>query len=273
MAGPILALENLPIEFVIVIPSYNNKNYYRENLDSACFQTSTHPYQVIYIDDCSPDNTGALVEEYVNKNKLESKVKIIHNEQRLGSGIANIYHAIHAYVEDHKIVVILDGDDTFPHNRVLSTLETYYANPDVWMTHSLQKYVPNQYIEGDPVPDWIYEETSVRELEWVSMTALRTFRAALFKKIDRQDLFYKGQFMTVSWDIAFCLPMIEMCASACSCGYSHYVFINEVLYHYHINNPINDFRTKKQLQIEVEKYIRLLPPYKPLPNLGTVKGT
>ena len=58
------------------------------------------------------------------------------------------------------------------------TLERYYKNPDVWMTHSKLKYIPTEYVDGEDVPDWIYKENKVREKsQWI--TALRTFRAPL----------------------------------------------------------------------------------------------
>ena len=79
-----------------------------------------------------------------------------------------------------------------------------------------------------------------KKLNGSGMLALRTFRASLFKKIKKADLFYEGKFMTVSWDIAFCIPMIEMCFSPSSVGESHYVFIDETLYHYQTDTPIND---------------------------------
>ncbi len=265
----ISAEHNNACEFVIIIPSYNNEKYCEENLDSVCWQNSTYPYQIIYINDRSADRTGELVDNYIKTSNLEHRVKVIHNEERLGSGIANIYNAIHNFVDDNKIVVIVDGDDLLPHNDVLMTLESYYQNPDVWMTHSMLKYIPTEYVEGEKVPDWIYQENKLRKkTEWVSMLALRTFRAALFKKINKSDLFYNDKFMTVSWDVAFCIPMIEMCASPSSIGYSHYAFIDEVLYYYRIDTPINDYKTKKKQQIEVEAYIRNLPPYLPISSLS-----
>lgn len=257
-----------PCEFVIIIPSYNNEKYAEENLNSACFQKSTNPYQIYYINDCSADKTGEVVDNYVESHSLEDRVKVIHNKERLGSGIANIYNTIHNFVDDNKIVVILDGDDLFPDDQVLMTLENYYKNPDVWMTHSMLKYIPTEVIEGEKVPDSIYKKNIIREKnKWECMTALRAFRAPLFKKIKKEDLFYEGKFMTVSWDVAFCIPMIEMCASKCSLGNSHYVFIDDILYIYRIDTPINDSKLKRQLQHDVEAYIRQLAPYEPLKRL------
>src|ERR1700730_12157659 len=54
-----------PIEFVIVIPSYNNEKWCIGNLESVMTQTYPH-FTVCYINDCSSDKTGELVDQYVN---------------------------------------------------------------------------------------------------------------------------------------------------------------------------------------------------------------
>jgi len=52
-------------EFVVIIPSYNNENYVVENLESVCWQKSTNPYEILYVNDCSTDRTREVVETYV----------------------------------------------------------------------------------------------------------------------------------------------------------------------------------------------------------------
>ncbi len=271
------------IEFVVIIPSFKNERFVEPNLNSICWQKSTNPYQIIYINDCSPDKTGELVDSYIQQNHLEHMITLINNPERLGSGIGNIYNTIHNFVDDHKVVVILDGDDLLPHNDVLMRLESIYKNQEVWMAYSkLKFYNPDnkslifrgfgQGIAGSRVNDRLYlnyatNKRSIREkCPWI--TALRTFKAALFKKIKKEDLYYEGKFMTVAWDHAFCIPMLEMCASRCSLGLSHCVFIDEVLYLYRMNSGSHDHLTKSALQWEIEHYIRRnLSPYKPIGKL------
>ncbi len=173
-------------EFALIMPSYNNENYYEENLDSTCFQNSSNPYHIYYINDCSTDATGKLVEEYVRKNGLEDRFTLINNTVNLGGG-ANIYNTIHKCVADHKIVVIIDGDDLFPHNNVLLTLEEYYKDPDLWMTYGkLQKFGTNNDLKGEEIPEAITKNNRIRQK--AAVTALRTFRASLYKKIKKRRL-------------------------------------------------------------------------------------
>ena len=226
-------------EFAIVIPSYNNEKYYKENLDSACWQKSTHPYHIYYVNDASTDATGKCVEEYVKQNHLEDKVTIIHNDINLGPG-ANTYNTIHNHIADHKIVVVLDGDDLFPHNDVLLTLEKHYSDPDTWMTYGVLETLQDKILMGEKIPDGIFTSNSIRSQAW--MCALRTFKAGLFKKILKDDFMYEGTFMKVTADLAFMLAMLEMSAPKNGVGKNHCKFIDEILYLYRDNTPINDFR-------------------------------
>ena len=66
--------------FVFVIPSYNNQDYYKKNLDSVINQTYKN-WHIIYIDDASTDNTNTLVREYVKQNNISDKVTIVTNEK------------------------------------------------------------------------------------------------------------------------------------------------------------------------------------------------
>jgi len=51
---------------VVVIPSYNNSKWCDWNLSSV-FQQKYNNYRVVYIDDCSNDNTYELVTEKVKQ--------------------------------------------------------------------------------------------------------------------------------------------------------------------------------------------------------------
>jgi glycosyltransferase involved in cell wall biosynthesis len=249
-----------PCEFALIIPSFNNALYYIENLDSACWQNTTYPYHIYYINDCSTDGTGSLVAQYIHDNQLQDKITLINNEVNIGGG-ANIYNTIHQYIPDDQIVVILDGDDLFPHNNVLLTLEDYYRNSDIWLTYGRLQTFPETSYMGEEIEEYVFTDNLIRKLGWCS--ALRSFKASLYKKIKRADFLYKGKFMKVTWDLAFMLPMIEMCNGRVK----HSVYIDEILYLYRVNTPLNDFRLRGPLQKEVDWYIRSLEAYLPLDTL------
>jgi len=51
---------------VLIVASYNNTQWYKWNLDSI-FNQKYKNYHVIYIDDCSKDDTYELVKNYITK--------------------------------------------------------------------------------------------------------------------------------------------------------------------------------------------------------------
>ena len=117
---------------VIVIASYNNKQWYKRNLDSI-FAQEYENYLVIYTDDCSPDGTYELVKSYIKEKGQEHRVILIHNTERRRA-LANIYTIVHS-CKNTDIIAILDGDDWFAHNLVLARVNQEYKDPNVWLTY------------------------------------------------------------------------------------------------------------------------------------------
>lgn len=60
----------------IIVPVYNVEKYIRRCVDSLINQTYKN-LEIILIDDGSPDNSGAICDEYA---KLDNRVKVIHKE-------------------------------------------------------------------------------------------------------------------------------------------------------------------------------------------------
>ena len=60
----------------VIIPVYNVEPYLRQCLDSVVNQTYKN-LEIIIIDDGSPDNCGAICDEYAAKDK---RIQVIHKE-------------------------------------------------------------------------------------------------------------------------------------------------------------------------------------------------
>lgn len=235
---------------VIVICSYNNKNYYERNLGSV-FSQYYENFHVIYINDVSTDGTGELVEHYIRERHLEDRVTLINNAQRVGA-MANLYNAIHS-CKNKDIIVTLDGDDWFAYDRVLERINKEYADPEVWMTYGQFCYSSGRPGFATQIPVEFQEKQLYRKCTFVS-THPRTFYAWLFKLIKKEDLFYNGKFYEVTWDQAMMYPMLEMAGKR-----AH--FIPDILYIYNGDNPINDGRIRGSFVLFCEGVIREQPPY------------
>jgi len=239
---------------IVVIPSYNNSKWYEQNMYSVLHQNYSN-YHIIYIDDCSSDDTYQLIKEYVEQQGCQNKVTLLRNPDRCGA-MANIYVAVHACKDDY-IMVLVDGDDWLIHGNVLSCVNRAYAQNDVWMTYGQFLFYPeNRMGECKQIPEEIIQQNLFREYDWCS-SHLRTFYAGLFKQIKMQDLMYNGKFFDVTWDRAFMYPMLEMAGQ-------HSAFIPEILYAYNCDNPSNDFKTKLLEQINCCNLIRSMKKYEHL---------
>ena len=263
----------VPVEFVIVVTSYNNESYVERNLNSLFCQKSTLPFQVIYVNDCSTDKTGTLVESYAKKNKLsKDQLKIIHNKKNLGSGVANIYHVVHTYIEDHKVVVCVDGDDFLSFSGVLLRLEKEYTDPSVWMTYGRFVVYPEGEIWSacQGYPEDVIQDGNFRNHPNVP-SHIKTFRSKLFKEINHQSLLDQtGKFYAKAWDMAMLFPMLEMSAPYENSGINHSRYIEDtILYIYNFSNPLGDAHTNKGRleQIELDQSIRSQKKYDPLKKL------
>lgn len=249
-----------PIEFVIIIPSYNNEKWCEENIYSAA--TQDYPaYEIVYINDNSKDKTKIKAEEYIKKNNFKN-ITIINNSTRQGA-LKNLFNAIHK-TADHKVIVMLDGDDKFPHNRVLTRLSKDYMTGKTWMTFGQFKYAKkNEGVYCRAFPEIIIQQNKFRQYEWVA-SHLRTGYAGLFKKINREDLLYKNEFCPVVWDLALMYPALEMASKG------HITFIPDILYVYNDNNPISDHKTSLNLIPKVRNHVLKLRRYTPLDKLDCI---
>lgn len=69
----------------VIVPVYNVEQYLARCLDSILAQTY-HDYEIICVNDCSPDNSSAILSEYASKHP--DRIKVITNEVNLGLGLS-----------------------------------------------------------------------------------------------------------------------------------------------------------------------------------------
>lgn len=260
-----------PPDFVILVASYNNEAYVEKNLQSLIGQRSSKPYKIIYIDDCSTDATGRLVDEFVERHALSSSfIEVVHNTKRMGTALENIYRTVHTRISDDAVVVSVDGDDMLSHKGVLERLEKAYANPHIWMTFGRFVVIPGGefWTQCWSYPDEVIRARSFRSSPVVP-SHLKTFKAGLFKRIKKADLLGPdGSFFKKAGDMAFMFPLLEMCAPSGPEGVNHSLFIDDtVLYIYNAGTGCNDHCTGREEQIELDLLIRSKQSYEPLDQL------
>jgi len=88
----------------IITPSYNSKQFIKESIASALAQTYQN-WELIIVDDISPDNSNELIEEYIKK---DSRIKLIKLEKNSGPAIARNRGIKEA---KGRYIAFLDSDD------------------------------------------------------------------------------------------------------------------------------------------------------------------
>lgn len=90
----------------VLLATYNNAPYLRLQLDSLLAQ-SFQDFHLVVSDDCSTDESAAIVETYLNR--FRNPVKLIRRGQQSGSAMANFASLMQASTGDW--VFLCDADD------------------------------------------------------------------------------------------------------------------------------------------------------------------
>ena len=232
---------------VVVIPSYNNARWYKQNLESI-FNQKYCNYRVIYIDDCSTDGTYELVKEYVKATGQEDRVALIRNEVNRGI-FANHYRAVHM-CDDYEIVLNVDGDDWLIDDQVFNKVNQAYDNSDVWLTYGQFKSWPeNKAGFCKRSPKHVIERNGYRDFTWRA-SHIRTFYAWLFKQIKLKDCLHDGEMYRLCADMVMMYPMLEMAGS------THLHVMDDLLYVYNESEPKSCFSDKYLTQLHCSRAIR-----------------
>ena len=201
-------------KFKIVIPSYNNEKWLEPNLASILNQTYTN-YEVLYIDDCSTDETFSQVSQIVSDLP---NWRIARNEtnMRRGYNLSPYNPLIIDFMEDGEdILLFVDGDDWLYEDTTLEKINELYNQKGCWMTYGSFICYPSGDIgnpQNTPYPDEVHFHNAYRQDTWRA-SHLRTFKWHLYKQIKKEDLIFTetGEFYFHAEDLATSFPCLEMC--------------------------------------------------------------
>jgi glycosyltransferase involved in cell wall biosynthesis len=101
----------------VIIPSYNHSKYLKQRIASDLSQTNTD-FELIMLDDCSPDDSRDVIEKYRNNPKVTN---IVFNETNSGSVFKQWKKGIE--LAKGEFVWIAESDD-YAENTFLSKLVT-----------------------------------------------------------------------------------------------------------------------------------------------------
>ena len=102
-------MEKIKVDFVFVILHYNTVIDTKECVDSIAENfVSTYTYQIVIVDNCSPNKSGKELVEYYSNNEF---VKVLISESNLGFAGGNNLGCLYASKKyNFKFLVMLNND-------------------------------------------------------------------------------------------------------------------------------------------------------------------
>lgn len=131
---PVLNGSALP-KISVVVPVYKVQGYLRACLDSILGQSFTD-FEIVAIDDHSPDACGRILDEYAAR---DNRVIPVHLEENQGIGKARDAGALKARGE---YILFLDSDDTLAKGALQAVADRLQltGNPDILLVNHVRTY-------------------------------------------------------------------------------------------------------------------------------------
>lgn len=176
--------------FSVIVPIYNVEKYLRRCIDSILEQ-SFGDYELILVDDGSPDNCPAICDEYAKK---DARIKVIHkpNGGLVSARQAGITEASGDYVFH------LDGDDAMGSGALESACEIINEfHPDI-VSFSYKCYFDGKMgdVVDEIVPEGLYLKADMEEKiypELLSNSNMKKLFYFIWGKAIKRELATKHQ--------------------------------------------------------------------------------
>ncbi|MFV1960796.1 MAG: polyprenol monophosphomannose synthase [Acidimicrobiia bacterium] len=128
-----------PERVTVVVPTYNE----RENLPDLTRSVTDLGYNVLVVDDASPDGTGDIADRLSRDNQ---RISVMHRTAKEGLGPAYAAAFDHLLSGDTEVVVEMDAD--FSHDpadlpRLVKAIE-----------EGADLAIGSRYVPGGSTPDW-----------------------------------------------------------------------------------------------------------------------
>ncbi len=106
----------------VCMPVYKTEQYLKRSVDAVLSQSFTD-FELLLIDDCSPDNSGKLCDGYC---AADNRVKVVHLEKN--GGVSNARNTA-INMASGKYVCFLDSDDYIDSNMLEVLMKSMTDNP------------------------------------------------------------------------------------------------------------------------------------------------
>lgn len=143
--------------FSIIIPIYNVEPYLKRCVDSVLAQTYTN-YEIILVDDGSPDNCGQICDEYASQY---DNITVVHQENKGLSAARNVGMDL----AQGEYIIFIDSDDWVEPHMCESLENVIDSNPEIIVVSDL-----NRNDSFKPLKDAFENNSFISGLEYFKLT-------------------------------------------------------------------------------------------------------
>ena len=112
---------------VFLIPFFNEEKNLKtlSDLIKKISLTRNFSYKILFLDDCSPDNSFKIIQEFKSQN-MDDNLIIYQNSQNLGHGksLLKLFELTKDYIDDADTIVTLDSDMKIEYNEFNEIFES-----------------------------------------------------------------------------------------------------------------------------------------------------
>ena len=219
-------MNNQDILFYIIVPVFKAELFIEQCVNSVINQTYPH-WQLILVNDGSPDKSGEICEKIAVNNK---KIHVIHQENKgqIAARMAGIKYILENK-QPNSFVCFLDSDDTYDTHALQTIYESIEEHCSDMVIYNLQRVCNGKIISKKNRYSGIV--TDKGELYKIVLSdpsynslCLKAISINLVKNIDYSSFYH----MRHAEDMLQSLHYYKCCRKV--------AFINSVLYNYTTNN-------------------------------------
>ena len=173
----------------VIVPNYNHGCYLKQRINSILEQTYQN-FEVIILDDCSPDNSKDVISEYAGHPKVSN---IVLNETNSGSTFKQWQKGINLAQGDY--IWIAESDDWCEPTLLATLMDGLLSNPNIGLAfcQSYYYYEPNKIKEITYYPYYAKTENGPRFIQNYMLegnnvvnASMAVWKKELYTQVDSQ---------------------------------------------------------------------------------------
>ena len=237
---------------VVIIPTYNEKENI-ENIINAVFALPVM-FDVLIIDDNSPDGTAAIVERM--QKQWDGRLHLLKRSGKLGLGTAYIMGFKWCLNAGYEFIIEMDADFSHPPKKLLELRQACLDGADV--------AIGSRYVSGVNVVNWpmgrvimsYYASAYVRIVTGMNVrdttAGFVCYRRNVLEAIDLDKIRFKGYAFQI--EMKFTAFKMGCCIKEVSI-----IFVNRVLGTSKMNSSIFGEAVFGVLQLRIRSWFKKYP--------------